>query len=150
MTEGYEAVLMGFPIFRGFTEHGARTVLESGEVVALESGAVLFEEGGQPDSVVLILEGGLEVYVTRDGRELQLSRSGPGAMIGELAVLCEVPRAASVKVDDGAVVLRWDAGQFRRLLLRDPRLSKAVFGAALKVVMEHQQALIEELAGART
>jgi CRP-like cAMP-binding protein len=149
MANEFATILKGFSIFEGFTEHGAQTVLESGEVVTLDSGTVLFEEGGAPDSVLLILEGDLEVYVTRDGRELQLSRAGPGAMIGELAVLCEVPRAASIRVGGGATVLRWDARQFRRLLLRDPRLSKAVFGAALKVVMEHQQALIDELAGAR-
>ena len=145
MAGAYESVLMGFDLFRGYTEHGARSILDAGRLLTLETGEVLFREGGQPDGVVLVLDGEMEVYVARDGREVILNRVGAGMMIGELAVLCEAPRAASVRAAEAATVLQWDSGQFRRLLLRDARLANAVFGAALKMVLEKQQALIEEL-----
>lgn len=146
MTDGYESVLVEFPLFKGFTENGALSVLNSGEIVTLAKGDLLFQEGGEPDSVILILEGSVEVFVVRNGTEIALTTLGAGTMIGELAVLCEIPRAASVRVDDDTTVLRWSAWDFRRLLLRNPQLSKGVFGAALKVVLDNQQALIEKLA----
>lgn len=147
MTEGYESTLMGFPLFEGYTEAGARSLIGQGEVVSMEDGQVLFEEGDDPDSVVLILDGHVEVYVERDGQERVFSRMGAGVMIGEMAVLCETPRAASVRVAGSATVLQWSSRGFRRLLLRDAMLARNVFRAALKTVMEHQQKLIDELAG---
>ncbi len=147
MTQDYESVLMGFPLFSGFTSHGASLMIDAGEVQELGAGEILFEEGAEPNSLVLVLDGQVEIYVQRDGRDIVLSRIGAGALIGELAVLCESPRAASVRIPDGATVLRWEARQFRSMLLRDPRLAKAVFSAALQVLVEKQQALIEELAG---
>jgi CRP-like cAMP-binding protein len=138
---------MESPLFSGFTETGAKTVLVTGEVIQLEDGAALFEEGDAPDSVFFLMEGDVEAYVVRDGVEMMVVGTLPaGALIGELAVLCEAPRAASVRVVGHATLLKWDAGSFRRLLLRYPNMSKAVFREAMKVVLENQQALIEKLA----
>lgn len=148
MSEQFVSLLLGLNLFEGFTEHGARSVLASGEVEQLSEGRVLFDEGTEADSVYLVLDGGIEAYVSRDGRELALGTFGPGALIGELAVLCEMPRAASTRVTEAATVLRWNAAAFRRLLLRDTRLARSVFSTALRVVMEKQQQLIEQAAQA--
>lgn len=146
MTDHHIAALIASPLFSSFTEDGARTILDSGEVVTLEAGQLLFEEGGEPDSVLFLLEGKAETFVVRDGVERVFATLAPGAMIGELAVLGEAPRAASVRVIDEATVLKWSDQAFRRLLLRIPQLSRGVFRQALKVVLENQQRLIEELA----
>lgn len=146
MTEAYESALMASPLFSSFTVDGARSILKSGEIVELTAGDILFEEGGPPDSVVFLLDGKVETFVVRDGVERVFGTLAPGALIGELAVLGEAPRAASVRVIDEATVLKWTDQGFRRLLLRIPQLSRSVFRQALKVVLEHQQKLIEELA----
>lgn len=145
MAKGYVSILMESPLFGGFTETGAKTVLVSGEMVSLQAGEVLFDEGDAPDSVFFLMEGDVEAYVVREGVETIVGSMGAGALIGELAVLCEAPRAASARVLDGATLLKWDAGSFRRLLLRYPNLSRSVFREAMKVVLENQQALIDRL-----
>jgi CRP-like cAMP-binding protein len=149
MTDRYESALIASPLFSSFTIDGARSVLKSGEVITLPAGELLFAEGGEPDSVIFLLEGEVETFVMRDGNERVFGQLGPGALIGELAVLGEAPRAASVRVVKPATVLKWDDRGFRRLLLRIPQLSRAVFRQALKVVLDHQQALIDELAKAQ-
>jgi CRP-like cAMP-binding protein len=146
MAESYEQILMASPLFSGFTEHGVRSVLDSGEVATCEPGAVLFEEGAAADAVLFLLDGEVEAFVERDGKEIVFSTMGAGSLIGELAVLCEAPRAATVRVVQQATVLQWNESGFRRLLLRIPQLARGVFSQALKVVLENQQALIEELA----
>lgn len=145
MSEQFVSRLLSFPLFEGFTDHGARSVLASGEIEVLPQGGNLFEEGEQADVVYLVLDGAIEIFVTRDERARVLGRSGPGALVGELAVLCESPRAASARVAENATVLKWNARAFRRLLLRDAGLSRGVFRAALKVVMDKQESLIAEL-----
>ncbi len=145
MAQGYESILMSSPLFAGFTEHGAKSVLETGEIIVLERGEVFFREGDGPDSVAFLLEGEVQAYVERDGVEIVFGTMGAGALIGELAVLCEAPRAASVRAPDQATFLKWDANGFRRLLLRNTHLAQKVFSQAMKVVLENQQALIEKL-----
>lgn len=149
MANGYVAAILASPLFRGFTEAGAKTVLVTGEIIQPAAGEVLFEEGDAPGFVLLLLKGEVEAYVQRGGAETVVGSMGAGALIGELAVLCEAPRAASVRVIGGATVLKWGAGAFRNLLLRYPNLSRAVFSEAMKVVLENQQALIDKLAGNR-
>lgn len=145
MTKGYVSAVMASPLFGGFTETGAKTVLVSGEINKLEHGELLFEEGDQPDSVLFLLEGDVEAFVVRNGVETVFATIGSGSLIGELAVLCEAPRAASARVANDATVLKWDAGTFRRLLLRYPNMSRSVFREAMKLVLENQQALIDKL-----
>lgn len=149
MAESHESILMASPLFSGFTEHGAKSVLDSGEIVTLEAGQLLFEEGGPPDTVLFLLRGEVEAFVERDGEEIVFGAMATGSLIGELAVLCEAPRAASVRVARQATLLKWDAAAFRRLLLRIPQLARGVFSQALRVVLDNQQALIEELARKR-
>ena len=72
MTESFESALMASPLFSSFTEDGARSILASGEIIQLEAGETLFEEGGAPDSVVFLLTGKVEAFVVRDGAELQI------------------------------------------------------------------------------
>lgn len=146
MTERHASALIASPLFSSFTVDGARTVIDSGEIVEFEAGQMLFEEGGQPDSVLFLLEGETETFVVRDGRERVFGTLGAGSLIGELAVLCEAPRAASVRAASRVTVLKWDDRGFRRLLLRIPQLSRGVFRQALTVVLDNQKRLIEELA----
>ena len=58
--------------------------------------ALIVQEGDEPDSLFIILEGRVKAYVSDDsGREMILSTMGPGEYFGEVA-LDEGPRSASV------------------------------------------------------
>ena len=74
--------------------------------------------------MLLVLSGKLEVFVDREGQHLVLTEAEPGDILGELAVLCGIPRSASVRAKDNAAVLEWSEEAFRTLLLRDPSLSQ--------------------------
>ena len=67
-----------------------------GVVREFRARTVLMSEGDQTDSLYIILEGRVRVYVSdSDGREAVLSIIGPGEYFGELA-FDEGPRSASV------------------------------------------------------
>ena len=120
MNENYAELMPTFPLFKGFTVNGARRLLDSGEVKQHEAGAVLLKEGDPADFVLLVLTGRLEVFVDREGEHLILTEAEPGDILGELAVLCGIPRSASVRAKNTAAVLEWSDEAFRTLAAARP------------------------------
>src|SRR5262249_56987774 len=60
-------------------------------------GAVLMEQGEHGDSLYLIAVGRFRVTMTRDdGGEAMIAELGRGELVGELAVLTDEPRSATV------------------------------------------------------
>jgi CRP/FNR family transcriptional regulator, cyclic AMP receptor protein len=145
MNEQYAKAITEFPLFQGYTLHGAQMLLESGEVKEYSPGEVVLKEGDSPTFVLLILTGKMQVYVERQGRDLVLTDAGPGTISGELAVLCGMPRAASVRASERSAVLQWNAKEFRNLVLSDVFLSERIFRESLRTLVEKEQALINSL-----
>jgi CRP-like cAMP-binding protein len=145
MNEKYAPMITTFPLFEGFTLDGAHMLLDSGEVKELSPEVLLIKEGDEPTFVLLVLAGTLEVFVERQGRDLILSEAGPGTILGELAVLCGIPRSASVRANENSAVLQWSAVAFRRLLLHNVFLSERIFRESLRTLIEKEHSLIESL-----
>jgi len=103
------------------------------------------KEGDTSDFVLLVLTGKLEVFVERGGKDLVLTEANPGTILGELAMLCGIPRSASVRAKEDSAVLEWPDEAFRTLLPRDPSLSQRIFGQALRTLVDKEKSLIESL-----
>lgn len=149
MPEAYDQLITTFPLFDGYTSHGAKRVLEQGEIRTLETGTVLMREGDQPTSADLVLRGRLQVFVTRNGADLALTTMGPGSILGEIGVLCGMPRAASARAIEPAVVLQWKAQDFRRMLLSDVMLSERIFRQSLRMLIDNERSMIDALVSSK-
>lgn len=145
MKDNYAELITGFPLFKGFTIDGAKRLLNCGEVKECAAGEVLIKEGDKAEFVLLLLTGGLEVFVNRSGKDVVLTETKPGTITGELAVLCGIPRSASVRAGEPSAVLQWSDEAFRTLLLRDPSLSHRIFGQILRTLIDKERALIDSL-----
>ena len=145
MNENYAELITGFPLFAGFTKDGAKRLLSAGEVKECAANEVLIKEGDQADFVLLLLTGGLEVFVNRGGKDVVLTEPKPGTITGELAVLCGIPRSASVRAGEPSAVLKWTDEAFRTLLLRDPSLGHRIFSQILRTLVDKERALIDSL-----
>jgi CRP-like cAMP-binding protein len=146
MSVSYESLIPTFPLFQGFTSHGAERLIEHGQIKQVAAGDSLFREGDDASVVFLVLAGDLQVFVRRGNRDVVLAGAAPGTIVGELAVLCGIPRAASVRAAVDSAVLEWSAASFRRLLLSDVLLSQRIFGQALRTLIEKERSLIDSLA----
>jgi CRP-like cAMP-binding protein/Fe-S-cluster-containing hydrogenase component 2/thioredoxin reductase len=84
-------------------------------------GEVLFEEGQPPDGLYLIRRGSVTISRMIGGREVVLSYLSAGNYVGEMALLSESPRTATVKaaVTTEAIIL--EAAAFKRVLGRNPK-----------------------------
>jgi CRP-like cAMP-binding protein len=145
MSEQYAELITGFPLFHGFTLDGARMLLEYGEVKDYLPGEVLIKEGDSPTFVLLVLTGKMQVFVERQKGDLILTDVGPGTILGELAVLCGIPRSASVRASEKSSALQWGAAAFRKLLLGNAFLSERIFRESLRILLEKERSLIDSL-----
>jgi len=145
MNEQYAELITTFHLFKGFTANGAKRLLAAGQVKEQSTADVLLKEGDKADFVLLVLTGALEVFVERESQHLVLTEAGPGTILGELAVLCGIPRSASVKAKEESAVLEWTDEAFRTLLLRDPSLSQRIFREALRTLIDKERSLIDSL-----
>jgi potassium-dependent mechanosensitive channel len=145
MNEHYAAMIREFPLFQGLTLQGARLLLESGEVKEYSPGEMLLKEGDEPTFVLLVLTGRMQVFVERNQRDVVLTDAGPGTILGELAVLCGIPRSASVRASERSAALQWRAAAFRSLLLQNVFLSERIFRESLRTLIEKERSLIDSL-----
>ena len=146
MSESYAELITTFPLFQGFTVNGTKRLLDAGEIKQVAAGEVLLKEGDAADFAVLVLTGELEVFVERDGQQFALTEAGPGTVLGELALLCGIPRSASARATADSTVLEWDDETLRTLLLRDRSLAQRIFRETLRTLVEKEQELVESLA----
>ncbi|HUS30634.1 MAG TPA: cyclic nucleotide-binding domain-containing protein, partial [Kofleriaceae bacterium] len=88
----------------------------------------LFRQGDAGDAVYLIVKGKVRVLVGgTDGRpETTINELGPGACIGEMAVLDASPRSATVRSLERTRALRVPGEGFKRLMTERPEMSEAI------------------------
>ena len=140
--EQYAAMMTKFPLLSGFTVHGTRMLLEVGAVRKYAAGDTFCTEGEAATTTLLILSGRLQVFIERKEARLILRDCGPGTILGEIGVTCDVARTASVRASEASEVLEWSAPAFRTLLLRSGLLAERIHQHSLRTLVEKEQALI--------
>jgi len=87
----------------------------------------LFREGDAGDAVYLIVKGKVRVFVGGGARpETTINELGPGACIGEMAVLDSSPRSATVRSLERTRALRVPGEGFKRVMSERPEMSEAI------------------------
>jgi CRP/FNR family transcriptional regulator len=128
--------LVQIPIFGGLTVAEAAEFFEVAVEDSIGKGATLFREGDDGDSLLVVLEG--EVQVTRKG--VELSRLGKHSVLGEMSLVSEGEvRSATVTALTDVKVLRVPCKRVQKMI-------KASNVAALKVVVNLAAVMSKRLA----
>lgn len=121
----YVEHLRNVSLFSGLSKKDLELVAGAGAEVSVAEGAVILEQGGGGRSAYVILSG--EFVVRRNGRKV--ATLGPGAIVGELALVDDQPRSATVVCTVPARVLEVTSGQFRAVLDEVPALAHKLMSA---------------------
>jgi hypothetical protein len=103
----------------------------------VKAGEILFREGEPSDSVYLILGGEVEVLREAGDRRIRLGTRRAGQIVGEMGVIRDQPRSATIRVVSDAKVSRIAKEQFL-----------AAFGGKDKLALRILKMLCERLGDA--
>jgi diguanylate cyclase (GGDEF)-like protein len=92
-------------------------------------GAAIVEMGSRGRSLYLLVRGSVQVVYPSGGKDFELARLGPGDFFGEMALLNDRPRSATVRALEEVDALVLDQEEFRRVVLEAPAIALRLLGA---------------------
>jgi CRP-like cAMP-binding protein len=114
------------PLFRGIDATKLRLLAFISDRTHFAPGEELCRQGEEGDSAFIILEGEADIRVSTPDGEKTVARLGQHSIVGEIAILCDVPRTATVVAATDMDVLTVSKDDFLRLLKEFPDMSLEV------------------------
>lgn len=117
-------VLRALPIFETLDDQSLKPLTRVARLRSIPRHTVVLHAGDHTDNIYFILSGSLKVQVSDDeGREVILSMLGPGELFGEMGVLDDHPRSATVLAVESSEVVMIGKEDFKRCLVENPDVS---------------------------
>ena len=112
-------LLSQVPIFEGLSKKELQTISASGKEVTHREGSTLAKEGDSGVGFFLIVDGTAMVDVGGRGRR----RLGAGDFFGEISLLDQGPRTASVIAETEVTTFGLTSWVFKRLIEQNPSIA---------------------------
>jgi CRP/FNR family transcriptional regulator, cyclic AMP receptor protein len=113
-------VLRNIPLFKKIEPAKLKLLAFTSEHLEFMAGEALFHEGDVGDAAYILLEGDADVMVKTPRGEIRVATLGQNDIVGEIAILCDVPRTATVIAKDRLVTLRVSKDGFFNLVTQFP------------------------------
>lgn len=122
----YETVLRDSALLGGLDGRTQRQLLEQGARRTYQPGEVIVRQGDTATALYLVLRGRVEINRESDGAVVRLGEQGPGTFFGELALIEEHARTASVTAKEETECLLIVAWEFTALMHEYPQITEAL------------------------
>jgi CRP/FNR family cyclic AMP-dependent transcriptional regulator len=116
-------LLRRIPLFASIDTSRLKLLAFTSERLAFDAGAVLFREGDRGDSAFLLLKGSVDVAVASPSGPVIVATLAQNTIVGEMALLCEMPRTATVTAKEPLDTLRIKKDLFFQLLRDLPQMT---------------------------
>ena len=116
-------LLRNIPMFAKLEPSKLKLLAFTSERITYEAEQLFFSQGDMGDAAYLIIEGEADVLVDTPSGELNVATLGRNDFVGEIAILCDVPRTASVQAVGKVVALRITKDLFFRLVEEFPQMA---------------------------
>lgn len=102
-----------------------------GEIVNFGEDEILFQQGERGDHAYLILKGTVAVILNSvfDGSEMIIAEITEGDIVGEMAIIEESTRAATVKAQGQVIALKIKEAQFLEFLKMNPKYARGLLSS---------------------
>lgn len=116
-------LLRKIPIFSKIEPSKLKLLAFTSERLTYAEGDVLFEQGDAGDAAYIIIGGKADVVVDTPGGPLIVATLDENEIVGEIAILCDVPRTATVKAKTEVTTLRITKDLFFSLVMEFPQIA---------------------------
>jgi CRP-like cAMP-binding protein len=116
-------LLRRVPLFSSIEPARLKLLAYTSDVVTYRPGQVLFRKGDTGDAAYVIIKGDAVVSVPADSGEIAIAQLGDGDFLGEIAILCDTPRTATITAQSELKALRIRKEPFFELLRQFPEIA---------------------------
>ncbi|VAW14083.1 cAMP-binding proteins - catabolite gene activator and regulatory subunit of cAMP-dependent protein kinases [hydrothermal vent metagenome] len=138
-------LLRRIPLFAKLEPSRLKLLAFTSERMAFEPGQDMFHQGDIGDAAYLILSGEADVLVDTPSGPITVASVGKNALVGEISILCDAPRNATVRPTAKLDALKIKKEHFLRLITEFPEMAIEV----MRVLANRVSATNEELSAAK-
>jgi CRP/FNR family cyclic AMP-dependent transcriptional regulator len=109
-----------FPIFSKIQPAMQKLLCFSAERLTFDSGQVIFNAGDAGDSAYIIIDGKVEISVPTPAGPIVINTMGKNELLGEIAIVGEVPRTATAKALSKLETLKISKELFMKIIRENP------------------------------
>jgi CRP/FNR family cyclic AMP-dependent transcriptional regulator len=131
------AMLRAVPLFASFPEDQLRMLTTMVNRRSVSRGTTIMAAGDQIDSLYIVISGRLKVMMSdADGKEVILSILGPGEFFGEMGLIDDSPRSASVVAIEPCELLSIAKRDFKNCLAENFDMTMALMRGLVRRLRE--------------
>jgi len=110
-------LILNIPILARLKDEELRTIQRYLNLIEVIPGEIVFKEGDRGDYVCFVVDGALDVLKeSESGESIVISTLSKGRSIGEMAVIDELPRSATVKARTKSTLITLSRDNFNYIL----------------------------------
>lgn len=143
LLEEYE-LLRRIPYFAEIEPAKLKLLAFMSERVAYDAGKTLCRQGDKADAAYLIIEGEVDIILEGPAGPITVATLGANEFVGEMGILSEAPRNATVQAKGRLVCLRIAKDPFMRMVREFPTMAISI----MRELAERLDANNKQLSGA--
>jgi CRP-like cAMP-binding protein len=126
-------LLRRIPMFAKVEPAKLKLLAFTSERVTYDAGQELFHQGDTADAAYIIVDGDVEVLVDTPKGPLAVATLGRNEFVGDIGILCDIPRTATVKAATRVTTLKISKDLFFRMVTDFPTM-----GVEIMRVLAHR------------
>lgn len=136
-------------LFADLPDRDLARICDEAQEVHLDPGDVLFHEGDPGDRAFVVVTGQLEIHKAADRRQILIAVRAEGEVIGEMALLEQEPRSATVIARTPCDLISIPSSALDDLLVTSPGAARSVFAPLIRRIretndqMRHQERMVQ-------
>jgi CRP-like cAMP-binding protein len=133
--------------FKGLEDDELQEMADLTEINTYPPGHVLCHEGAYEEVFYIVADGKVVISqkMISSNEERVLRKLGRGALVGEMALIQNAPRAATVRTVTECTVLEMEKQDFETILSRSPRMAINIIRTTLDRLRANDQMMIADL-----
>lgn len=117
-------LLRTIPLFAAIDPNVVKLLAFTSPRITYKRGEVIVKQGDPGDAAFIVISGRGEIWLTTDeARTIKLRDVEPKEVIGEIALLVDAPRSATIRAIETMTVLKLDKAEFLGLVSQDQAVS---------------------------
>jgi CRP/FNR family cyclic AMP-dependent transcriptional regulator len=116
-------LLKGVPLFAKIEPARLKLLAFTSERLTFDAGQELFHQGDVGDAMYVILRGAADVLIDTPGGQVKVAELKANSFVGDIAILREVPRTATVVAHEALTALKITKDMFYRMVEEFPTMA---------------------------